>query len=70
MIQAKRYQGSVGVHAVQEVLGGKAHHGAARALVITNSTFTPNALTLAAQSGVELWDRTQLIRELSSATGD
>lgn len=66
VIQAKRYQGNVGVHAIQEVLGGKAHHGAARALVITNSTFTPNARVLAAQSGVELWDRGVLIQELSS----
>ncbi|NMP25015.1 restriction endonuclease [Sulfobacillus harzensis] len=65
VVQAKRYQGSVGVHAIQEVLGGKAHYGATRALVITNSGFTANARTLAAQAGVELWDRTRLIQELS-----
>lgn len=65
VVQAKRYHGSVGVHAIQEVLGGKAHYGATRAIVVTNSTFTPNARTLATQSGVELWDRTRLIRELS-----
>lgn len=66
VIQAKRYQGSVGVHAIQEALGGRAHHNASRTLVITNSAFTVNARTLADQAGVELWDRTRLIQELAA----
>jgi restriction system protein len=65
VIQAKRYQSAVGVHAIQEVLGGKAHYGASRALVITNSGYSANAYTLAEQAGVELWDRTRLIKELA-----
>lgn len=68
VIQAKRYQDPVGVHAIQEVLGGKAHYGATRALVITNSTFTANARTLAQGAQVELWDRERLIQELASIT--
>jgi restriction system protein len=68
VIQAKRYQRTVGVRAVQEVLGGKVHYRASRALVITNNEFTPNARTLARQANVELWDRIRLIEELGRNT--
>lgn len=67
VVQAKRYQGTVGVHAIQEVLGGKAHYGATRAIVVTNNAFTTNARVLAAQAYVELWDRGTLIRELGQS---
>lgn len=59
-VQAKRYKGSVGISAIQEVLGGKAFYQCSHALVITTGTFTKNAINLAEQVGVALIDRSQL----------
>lgn len=64
VVQAKRWQGRVGVTAVQEVVAAKSMYQCARAMVVTNSTFTRPAHTLATANGVELWDRPQLIRML------
>lgn len=54
--QCKCYTGSVGVSAVQEVYSGSRKYHADRAVVITNSKYTPNAKTLAHDLGVSLWD--------------
>jgi restriction system protein len=54
--QCKRYVSPVGVKAVQEVFAGSRKYGADRAVVVTNSTYTPNAKTLANDLGVTLWD--------------
>lgn len=54
--QCKCYTGSVGVSAVQEVFSGSRKYQADRAVVITNSRYTPNARTLAGDLGVSLWD--------------
>lgn len=54
--QCKCYAGSVGVSAVQEVFSGSKKYQADRAVVITNSHYTPNARTLASDLGVSLWD--------------
>ena len=56
-VQAKRYQGKVGVRAVQEVLGGMNYYGCDSGMVVTNSYFTPNAFELAKRSDIHLWDR-------------
>lgn len=61
-VQAKRYQGKIGVKAVQEVIGSMAYYEAAKGLVITNSTYTKNAENLANANDVVLWDRDVLIR--------
>ncbi len=53
-IQCKYYQGKVGVHAVQEIVAARQYYATERAMVITNSTFTPAAVRLAEQTGVEL----------------
>ena len=55
-IQCKYYQGKVGVHAVQEIVAAQQYYGTERAMVITNSSFTPAAVKLAEQTGVELVD--------------
>lgn len=57
VVQAKRYSGSVGVKAVQEVIGALSYYGADYGMVVTNSHFTENAKILAQRSGIELWDR-------------
>lgn len=64
-IQCKHYAKSVGIKAVQEVYAGKAHYNAAEAVVVTNSTFTDAAFTLAQETGVRLWDRDSLKRMLT-----
>jgi restriction system protein len=56
VIQAKRYAGSVGNKAVQEVIGAMNYYGADEAWVVTNSTFTPHAKALAQKSNVRLFD--------------
>lgn len=56
-VQAKRYTGSVGVQAVQEALSGRAYYKCDCAWVVSTGKFTPNALELAARSGVSLIDR-------------
>lgn len=61
VVQAKRYDGNVGITAVQEVLGAVQYYRGACGMVVTNSGFTESARELAARSGVELWDRQQLV---------
>ena len=60
-VQAKRYDGAVGIGAVQEVLGAIQYYQAERGIVVTNSTFTASARKLASRSDVELWDRERLL---------
>lgn len=53
-VQCKFYSGTVGVKAVQEVIAGKAMYNCDGAMVITNSTFTNPAITLAQKNQVIL----------------
>ncbi|MGC9217385.1 restriction endonuclease [Acidithiobacillus sp.] len=62
VVQAKRYTGTVGIKAVQEVVGAKAHYKATQAFCITNSDFTPAARTLAKSNDVALLSRKDLIK--------
>lgn len=64
VVQAKRWKGSVGVTAIQEIYAGKTHYGADAAIVVTNSRFTFEARRLAKSTGVILWDRNTLRAEL------
>lgn len=63
-VQAKRYTDKVGIKAVQEVIGSIKHYKADRAMVLTNSYFTQNAIELARSNEVELWDRNDLINRI------
>lgn len=53
-IQCKYYSRPVGISAVQEAFTGMAHYNCNAAMVVTNSTFTKAAETLAAENGVYL----------------
>ena len=53
-VQCKMYSNPVGVAAVQEVYTSLSHYGYDKAMVITNSTFTPQAHKLAGDNGVIL----------------
>jgi restriction system protein len=66
VVQAKRYDGSVGIEAVQQVIGATRYYGATRALVVTNSVCTPAAVALAGAHGVELVEREELVRLLAA----
>ncbi len=68
VIQCKKYSNKVGLKAVQEVYASKIHYKADKAVVLTNSFFTPAAKELAKETEVELWDRTALL-ELANHTG-
>ncbi len=64
-IQCKRYEGNVGVKAVQEAASGAEFNRCDCAMVITNSNFTRQAITLANSTGVRLIDREGLIKLLN-----
>lgn len=56
-VQAKRYSGSVGNKAIQEVVASIKHYKADRGVVITTSSFTRQAVVLAESNNIELIDR-------------
>lgn len=60
-VQAKRYSSSVGVKAVQEIIGAIKMYDATEAWVVTNSYFTKQAIKLANINDVYLVDRKELI---------
>ena len=60
VVQAKRYSGTVGVSAVQEVVSSKQHYGSPNAMVVTNSTFSSEAKVLAKECDIDLVDRADL----------
>jgi hypothetical protein len=62
-IQCKRWQASVGVKAVQEAGLGADYYHCDAAAVITNSTYTKQAVNLAEKTGVRLWGR-EFLEEL------
>lgn len=61
-IQCKRYKKRIGVEAIQQVKTGVSYYDLDIPVVITNSTFTPAAHSLATNTNVILLDRNDLIR--------
>lgn len=59
-IQCKRSAKSLGIKPVQEVYTGMSHYGCDEAIVVTNASFTKNAIQLANELNVTLWDRDTL----------
>jgi restriction system protein len=68
--QLKRYGSNVGIAAVQEVLGAQHYYQASQSEVITNSHLTRQAKELALRSGVRIWEREMLIRQLTKDRED
>ena len=60
VFQCKCYSSTIGIGAVQEVIGSKAIYHTHVAVVLTNNYFTKNAETLAEKSNVLLWNRDKL----------
>ncbi|MCF6461459.1 FtsK/SpoIIIE domain-containing protein [Clostridium sp. Cult3] len=69
VVQAKRYSNTVGISAIQEVVGAKNYYQANKCMVVTTNYFTPNAVELAKTSNVELWDRDVLIKMIALSLG-
>ena len=57
VIQAKRYGGTVGNKAVQEIIAAISLYKAQKGIVITNNYFTKSAVELAEANKIELIDR-------------
>lgn len=54
--QCKYYSNPVGPHAVQEIYSGRDFYHCMVGVVMTNSRFTKNAVTLANELNILLWD--------------
>lgn len=67
VVQAKRSSGKVGIRAVQEAVAAMGYYRCIHAIVVTNSRYTRQAVELARANGVELWDRSKLIRAILAA---
>ncbi|MHB1685108.1 MAG: restriction endonuclease [Bacilli bacterium] len=65
VVQVKRYSASVGVDAVQAVIGATRYYNAQHAMIVTNSHLTKNAKELAQISNVQVWEREDLINHLA-----
>lgn len=61
-IQCKYYSHPVGNKAVQEAFAGAKFYGCDRAAVLTNSTFTASAQSLAQKTNVILWEGSDIPR--------
>jgi methionyl aminopeptidase len=64
VIQAKRWKGTVGNSAVQELLGALVHYDRREGMVVTNSTFTVAARELATKARLLLCDGTWLAEQI------
>lgn len=64
-VQAKRHNSVIGVKAIQEVIGSMAYYEADVGLVVTNSTYTRNAIELADANDIILWDRDILVQMMN-----
>lgn len=62
LIQAKRYKldSSVGNDAVQQAVAAKNHYDCTKAIVVTTSSFTPEAIELSKTNNVELISKKRL----------
>src|SRR6201999_3134784 len=65
IVQARRWNSVVRDDAVYQAVAARARYGAARALVVTSSSYSPDAVAVASSSGVELWNRVDLADELT-----
>ena len=68
-IQCKNYASPLSNTPVQEVSAGKIFYNCHVGVVLTNSTFTPGAVSLAQATGVLLWDRNTLAELMSNSQG-
>lgn len=63
-VQCKKYGGTVGNEAVQEIYTGKQIYGKDVAVIITNSKFSTQAMDEGHSLGIQLWDRAKIISDI------
>lgn len=64
VVQAKRYSKTVGISAVQQIIGAKNHYFADDMMVVTNNYFSAEAKKLGQENNVKLIDRDTLTKML------
>lgn len=64
VVQAKRWNGTVGTAAVREIAAARPYYRADAAMVVTTSRFSQEARLLARVNHVSLWDRDDLVAVL------
>jgi len=69
IVQARRSNGVVHHDAVQLAIDAMARYRAPRALVVTSSDYSQDAVTVANSNGVTLWNRATLAAELTVIRG-
>jgi tetratricopeptide (TPR) repeat protein len=66
VVQTKRTNSSTGIRAVQATFSAMHFHRCDRCVLISTNFFTVDAIKMAKQINVELWDRTRTLHELFS----
>lgn len=69
VIQCKYHSAPIGIHAVQEVVGAIKHYHAGAGIVISNQSFTRQAIALAQSNHVLLIDG-QRLQEIANVVSD
>ena len=69
-IQCKRYEGAVGVKAVQEAYAGRDYYDRTVGAVLTNQYFTKPAIEAAVKLKILLWDREYLMAMIEEEDAD
>jgi hypothetical protein len=64
IVQTRRWNSLVRPDAVQQAIAAMARYGAVRALVVTSSDYSRDAVAVASSNGVTLWNRADLAAEL------
>jgi Restriction endonuclease/DnaJ domain len=70
IVQARRWTGLVRHDSVQQAVAAMARFGVARALVVTSSEYSEQAVSVANSNGVTLWNRATLAAELTVFRGE
>lgn len=70
IVQARRWTGLVRHDSVQQAVAAMARFGVARALVVTSSDYSEQAVSAANSNGVTLWNRATLAAELTVFRGE
>jgi hypothetical protein len=65
IVQARRWTGLVPHNVVHQAVAARSHYGAARALVVTSSDYSEQAVTVAHSNDVTLWNRATLAAEMT-----
>lgn len=69
VVQIKRWSAVVDHDAVQQAVVARARYGVERAMLVTSSSYSPQAVSVAKSNGVTLWNRAMLAEQLAAFPG-